>query len=356
MPLPPRWLRRLVIAPVVLAMCLALLVTMPLWLLLATLGAPFGTGRLRLLRVLWVVTVYLAIEAAMLLVLLGLWLAAGAGWKVRTPAFQRAHYVLVGRMLRVLFAQARWALRLRLDVVGPHPDIAAPGRPELVLSRHAGPGDSFIVTHALVNWYDREPRIVLKNTLQWDPVVDILLNRLPNRFLSPGGPHPSGMSLEDQIGALATGLDSDDVLLIFPEGGNFTQRRRQRAIERLRRLGLREWAARAERMRHVLAPQPGGVLAALDAAPEAGIVLVGHTGFEQLDSVIDIWRGLPLDRRLTLRWWSVRPDEVPAGREERIAWLFDWWARIDAWIAERNAADRKLPGSGVDPEPAPEAR
>jgi ABC-type cobalamin/Fe3+-siderophores transport system ATPase subunit len=27
--------------------------------------------------------------------------------------------------------------------------------------RHAGPGDSFLLLHALVNWYAREPRIVL---------------------------------------------------------------------------------------------------------------------------------------------------------------------------------------------------
>jgi 1-acyl-sn-glycerol-3-phosphate acyltransferase len=354
MPVPPRWLRRLVLAPGVLVLCLALLVTMPLWLLIALLGAPFGTGRLRLLRVLWVITVYLVVEASMILALLGLWLASGFGWKVRSPAFQRAHYALVGRMLRVLFAQASWALRLRIEVVGPHPDIAAPGRPELILARHAGPGDSFIVTHALVNWYDREPRIVLKHTLQWDPVVDILLNRLPNRFISRGAPTVSGESLEDQIGALATGLDSDDVMLIFPEGGNFTLRRRQRAIERLRRLGLREWAARAERMQHVLAPQPGGVLAAIEAAPEAGIVLVGHTGFEELDSVADVWRGLPLDRRLTLRWWSVQPGEVPSTREERIAWLYDWWGRIDGWITEQNAADRLA--SAEHPDSATRAR
>ena len=55
-----------------------------------------------------------------------------------------------------------------------------------MVSRHAGPGDSFILIHALVNWFDREPRIVLKATLQWDPAVDVLLNRLPNRFIAPG--------------------------------------------------------------------------------------------------------------------------------------------------------------------------
>jgi hypothetical protein len=25
---------------------------------------------------------------------------------------------------------------------------------------------------------------------------------------------------------------------------------------------------------------------------------------------------------------------VPLGREQRIEWLYDWWAKIDAWIEE----------------------
>jgi 1-acyl-sn-glycerol-3-phosphate acyltransferase len=338
--MPPIWVRRVLIAPVALALCVTVLLTMPVWLLIAAIFSPWGSGRRRGLRVLWVIAVYLALETTALIVLFGLWIGSGFGLAMRRPWFQRAHYVLAGRFLAVLYRQAKSALRLRIDVEGEDPDIAAPGRPELIFCRHAGPGDSFIITHALVNWYDREPRIVLKDTLQWDPAIDIVLNRLPNRFLSKTSEHPGVMSAEEHIAALATGLDSDDVLLIFPEGGNFTPTRRTRAIERLRKLGLPQWARRAERLTHVLAPQPGGVLAALDAAPEAGIVLVGHTGFEDLDSVSDVWRGLPLDRHLTMRWWSVPPGDVPAGREARIAWLYDWWAKIDAWIAEQSTRER----------------
>lgn len=342
--MPPVWVRRVLIAPVALALCVTVLLTMPLWLLIAAICSPFGTGRRRGLRVLWVIAVYLALETTALFTLFGLWIGSGFGLAMRRPWFQRAHYVLVGRFLAVLYRQAKSTLRLRIDVEGDDPDIAAPGRPELIFCRHAGPGDSFIITHALVNWYDREPRIVLKDTLQWDPAIDIVLNRLPNRFLSKRSAHPGTMSAEEHIAKLATGLDSDDVLLIFPEGGNFTPVRRTRAIERLRKLGLPHWARRAERLRHVLAPQPGGVLAALEAAPEAGIVLVGHTGFEDLDSVSDVWRGLPLDRHLTMRWWSVPPGDVPAGREARIAWLYDWWARIDTWIAEQSTREREDQG------------
>jgi hypothetical protein len=157
-----------------------------------------------------------------------------------------------------------------------------------------------------------------------------MLNRLPNRFIAPG--RAPGNSIEEQIGHLATGLDDDDALVIFPEGGNFTPRRRIRAIQRLRARGHMEMAARAERMRNVIAPQPGGMLAALDAAPDAGVIFVAHTGLDRMLTVADIWRELPMDKRLVMRFWSVPPEEVPKEREERIAWLYDWWAQIDKWI------------------------
>jgi 1-acyl-sn-glycerol-3-phosphate acyltransferase len=338
--LPPRWLRRLVVTPLMFLALLGLVATMPVWLLIGAIVSPFGSGRLRGLRVIWVVTVYLTAEVVALTVLFGLWVGSGFGWKIRSPRFQRIHYVLTGRFLTILFRQVCWALRVNVAIVGPNPDVAAPGKPDLVFCRHAGPGDSFLLIHALVNWYDREPRIVLKDTLQWDPMIDVMLNRLPSRFITA-----SPVGAEAQIAALATGLDHNDALVLFPEGGNFTPHRRVRAIERLHRLGMHAMAERAERMRHVLAPRPGGTLAALDAAPDAGVSWVAHTGLERLITVGDIWRELPTNKTIVMRWWSVPAEEVPAGRDERINWLFDWWAKIDEWIG-RHRLDES--GDGAD--------
>ena len=120
----------------------------------------------------------------------------------------------------VLFREAKRVLRLDIVTEGPAPD-AHPGQPLLVCCRHAGPGDSFTLIHALMHWYDREPRVVLKDTLQWDPAIDVLLHRIPAKFISPNP--GEGQDLESQIKALATGLDDDDAFVIFPEGGNFTR-------------------------------------------------------------------------------------------------------------------------------------
>ncbi|HEX2050039.1 MAG TPA: hypothetical protein VHJ34_05310, partial [Actinomycetota bacterium] len=191
-------------------------------------------------------------------------------------------------------------------------------------------GDSFLLVHEVLVRLERRPRIVLKDLLQLDPCLDILLNRLPNHFVTPD-PRAADRMVEG-IGALAEDMDARDALVIFPEGGNFTERRRVRAIERLRTRGFGRHAARAERMRHVLAPRPGGALAAIDATPDVDIMFVAHTGLEHLSTMRDLWRGLPMDQVVKAGWWIVPEEDVPRTRDEQVDWLFQEWSEIDDWI------------------------
>ena len=145
-----------------------------------------------------------------------------------------------------------------------------------MLSRHAGPGDALILVHHLLTDHRRRPRVVMKAALQLDPCIDIVANRMPNAFVSPGG-----RAAED-IGRLAAGLGPRDALVLFPEGGNFTPERRRRAIRRLTRLRRAREAERAARMRNLMPPRPGGVLAALESAPTADVVFVAHIGLDHM--------------------------------------------------------------------------
>ncbi len=98
--------------------------------------------------------------------------------------------------------------------------------------------------------------------------------------------------MESQIADLARNLDDNDAFVIFPEGGNFTPKRRgARDHAAAPARACTGWPRRAERMKHVLAPRPGGLLAALAAAPEADVLLVAHTG---MDHVLTVARRLAL--------------------------------------------------------------
>jgi 1-acyl-sn-glycerol-3-phosphate acyltransferase len=329
-------LRRVVVAPAMILLTIVTLTTLPLWVLVAAAVSPIVKGRMRPLRLLWIALLHMVLESLILLELFGLWIASGFGLFLRRPFFERIHYDIAEAYLVIFFREARRVLRLEIVTQGPTPD-AFPGEPLLVCCRHAGPGDSFTLMYALMHWYHREPRVVLKDTLAWDPAINVLLNRIPSRFIA--GREKRGEDLEAKVADLARGLDSNDAFVIFPEGGNFTPERRQRAIEKLRSLGLEAMARRAERMENVLAPRPGGFLAALDAAPDTDVVLVAHTGLDHLLTVADVWRELPMDKQLIMRWWRVRHEDIPDGREERIDWLFSWWEEIDRWIDEHRPID-----------------
>jgi len=179
-------LQRVVVGPLLIAVTVLLLTTVPLWVFLAALLSPVVPGRLRPLRLLWLLMLHLVLESIILVELFGLWIASGFGLFIRRPFFERIHYDLAQSYLVLFFREAKRVLRLKIVTEGPTPD-ALPGQPLLVCCRHAGPGDSFTLMYALMHWYRREPRVVLKDTLAWDPAIGVILNRVPSRFVSPPG-------------------------------------------------------------------------------------------------------------------------------------------------------------------------
>ncbi|RBY83373.1 lysophospholipid acyltransferase family protein [Blastococcus sp. TF02A-26] len=339
--LPPRRVRR-VTGPLLVAALVVGVLLLPVLVPAAAVASVFLPGRWRALRLLGLALTYLAMEVAGLVAAGLLWVLGGFGRRLDTPASRARHYTVLRLLLDGLMRVARrlFSLRLVTDGESWSPlDDGVPGSTNamVVLSRHAGPGDSFLLVHTLMDRdHLRRPRIVLKDVLQLDPVLDVYLNRLPNHFVASdppaGAPGP-----EAAIADLARDLGEEDALLIFPEGANFTPRRKVRAVERLRTRGLLAAVRRAEAMRNLLPPRPAGVTAALGAAPHADVVFVAHTGLEHLSTVRDLWRGLPLDKTLHLRWWFVPAAEVPRGEAELTDWLYRWWETIDDWITATSA-------------------
>ena len=347
--LPPRVLRRLVFGPLVLVFTLGAIVVSPLLFLIGLIATPSRTGRRRTLRLLWFGLSWLVMESLALVVCLGLWIASGFGGRLRTEASMDRHYGLVRWFLSTLYNRAVTVFRLRVEISEPaatEEEMAARlTRPIIVLSRHAGPGDSFLLVHQLLARYRRKPRIVMKAALQFDPSIDVVINRLPHAFVrpqrsvptqrsEPAQPEPSDSDSHviQEIRRLASGLGPTGALVIFPEGGNFTPNRWRRGIRRLEEARRFQEAGRARRMENLLPPRSGGAFAAIDAAPTADVIFVAHTGLDDLITVGDVWRALPMEQVIVAKWWRVPAAEVPREREEVVRWLFDWWERIDAWI------------------------
>jgi 1-acyl-sn-glycerol-3-phosphate acyltransferase len=353
--LPPPLIRRLLLAPLTVVIAVALIVLFPLLALVAT---AFGLvklsrpGRMRGLRVLWFAVVWLTGETLALFTCLALWVASGFGGRLRTEPYASRHYAVMRWFVGLMYRVGTATFGVSVEVEEPEFDAAEEAarlaRPVIVLSRHAGPGDSFLLVHHLLNVYGRRPRVVMKATLQLDPSVDVMFNRLPNVFISrrKGG---EGLFVEE-IRRLAGSMDPDGALVIFPEGGNWTPGRWQRGIQRLRRKGRPDLAARASEMPNVLAPRTGGVLAAISAAAEADVIFVAHAGLDTLVSMGDIWRGLPIDQVVRAKWWRVPAGQVPrdAGREAQVKWLYDWWQLIDGWVGEHRQAGAEVPAEPTE--------
>lgn len=332
MRVPPAPVRWLALAPLVLLLELVVLLASPVLLLLAVLVSPLFGGW-RPVRVLVIALVYAARHVAATLACLGLWVASGFGHRTGSPAMQRAHYAVLRWFVGGVYRTAVGLARVDVQVVdSDHAEatLAAKGRPALVFSRHAGEGDTLLVLQQLLCRHGRQPRVVMHQVLQFDPLIDALGRRLPNRFVDPGGG-----DTEVEIAAMSRDLGSDAAVLIFPEGGNFSPERRQRGIERLERGGHEEEAGWAREMTNVTPPRPGGALAAIEAAPDSDVVFVGHVGFPM--SLRDLWRQLPFHQTVEVRLWTVPAEEIPSGRDERIDWLFGWWRTLDQWVGERQA-------------------
>ena len=227
----------------------------------------------------------------------------------------------MGRLLQLLEA----VLGLRFSIEGL--EELRPG-PVIVFGRHVSLVDTLFPALALGDC-GLSLRYVLKRELQMVPLLDVVGHRLPNYFADR-----SGTDTERELAALsalATGLQADDSVVIFPEGTRGTDAKRARAVERL---GERhpELVEQAASLVHTMPPRWGGAFALLDAAPDADVVVFVHYGLDGLRGLRSILAALPFRRPVTVELWRIPRAEIPDDRDARRRWLFDLWTRVDAWV------------------------
>jgi 1-acyl-sn-glycerol-3-phosphate acyltransferase len=299
--------------------------SLPLTLPLAALFDGLLRTRWAACRALAFALGYLAAEAVGLLASFAVWLAAGP-WLGARERFDAANFRLQVVWARALLAIARRVYGLTLEL-----DLAEPARrPALVLVRHASLVDALLPTVFVSAREGRRLRFVLKRELLLDPCLDVVGQRLPNAFVARGGDEPARE--EASIRRLAENLGPEDGVVIFPEGTRFTPRRLEAALARIRASGDAARSGRVAGLRHVLPLRSRGLLALLEAAPQADLLFLAHQGLEGTSHARAVLRGGLIGRRIRVRTWRVPVSHLPADRADRLAWLDAEWARIDAWI------------------------
>lgn len=305
----------------------------------------------RLARFAAFAAVYLVIELTGIASVALYWIGPGRFGRgaADRAAFEEKHYALLRRLLERLFRAARRSFDV--SVKPPPSGSSVPQGPLIVASRHAGPGDSFLLACALLATVRRRPRFVLTEALTLDPFIGTVLRRTPNCFV--GLDEERRHRSIEEITDLASDLGPEDALVIFPEGRNFTSARRARLLERLRRRRTWELLPTARALEHVLPPRSAGLFAAVDAAPRnTHVVFVAHTGLDRIESARDAWRSVPLDTRLQITWWSVPLADIPAEASVREEWLRDQWSRVDTWIGRHSPVTTTPPAPPESAAPA----
>jgi 1-acyl-sn-glycerol-3-phosphate acyltransferase len=330
-----RWGRRALTLPGYFALAALSLALLPVLLPIALAIDLARRTPLPLVRTVLMLPWYFVLEA------LGL-LAAGAVWLARPllgrERYERANFRLQCAWARALFGGACRLFGMRVETAGE--DALGPG-PILLLLRHASVADTLLPAVLVSSRTGRRLRYVMKRELLWDPCLDVVGQRLPNAFVRRGTGDAAETAL---VRELATGLADDEGILLYPEGTRWTPARRRAVIDRLARSADPKLLERAQALQWLLPPRLGGVLALLESAPEADVVIGVHTGFEGVRSLADVWNGALVGRRIRVRFERIAAAVVPAEREARVDWIFDQWSRLDAWL-EANVEGLRAPES-----------
>ena len=330
--MPPLWVRRPVTITAWTAVALICVALSPLLLTAAWIASLLSARRQPLICARLVVA-YLRNELVVLGACALLWLLSGGGRLIGTARFQLAHWRLLRWFASALVTVALAELDIE-EAPEPSPEAVRALRedgPVLVFSRHAGPGDTFLIVDRLMSRFGRRTSVILKHTWVLEPCVDLLAHRLPHALVDTADRDDAVAQIE----GLASALGPRGALLLFPEGGNFTPQRRRSILDKLRRKGRRRAAARAQQLSNVLPPRPSGALAAIRGNPHADVIFAGHTGLGLAAYPRDLWRDMPIGRTLRTRMWLAPASEVPVGADEQVEWLNEWWRRIDAWVEEQ---------------------
>jgi 1-acyl-sn-glycerol-3-phosphate acyltransferase len=268
---------------------------------------------------------YLVLEWVGLLAALGLWIATGFGYSMKTGWSQAAHARIQRWWGHSLFTAAQRWLGFEIQLEGRD---AVEGGQAIMAAHHASFIDALLPSELLHLDQHARSRHVMKRELSWDPCLGIFGRRLPNHFVDRR-PESSDAEL-DQLESLAATSGGDETLVIFPEG-TF------RSAAAVPRIMTKLAATNPERARRLdlmntLPPRPGGLLALMRGAPEADVIFVGHVGFESFGSLREIAANVPFQKPVVAQMWRVPRSSFGGEPSEQLIEIDRHWQAMDDWI------------------------
>jgi Acyltransferase len=283
--------------------------------------------------------VLLAVNELATLAYLGvLWVRTGFGFKTKTDrgqeTMQRAlHFYALG-----LVTATKRALGVRLAITGLEESVKD-GGPLVVFGHHTSLLDAALPVELLAS-NKFSFRYVIKKTLAYAPAFDVGGHHLKVHFVDRTGKRTDNETAS--ISKLSSGMQDHEALVIFPEGTFFNEKRKVRAIERLRN-DAPHLVARAEKMLFTLPPRAGGPLATLEGAAGVDVLFVANAGLESFTSIPNIVRNAPLRKPVAIHCWRVKARDIPSEAGLRYDWLFGEFERMDQWVV--NQLRETLPNS-----------
>lgn len=254
-------------------------------------------------------------------------------------AFVGANSRLQAIWVHTLFAAARILFGMRMSVKGSAP---RPGsRPLLVFVRHASTVDTALPILLLSYPLHYRLRYVLKRELLLDPCIDIVGQRIPNRFVRRG---ERGTNEVERVVGLYEDLDANDAIVLFPEGTRFSERKRRELLAQLSARGPSAALELAQSLTHTLSPLRRGALALLENNPGCDLLVVAHAGLEQATSFAAFTRGSLVGAHLRVRLEHVPFEELPTDAEGQTRLLADLWRNVDRFAA---SSEESEPASDV---------
>ncbi len=325
-PARQRWKRRAKTIPAMLGLMFGALASAPL-LIPATIVYDVARARRALptLRVYLFLCQYLFNDSVEILLSGPLWLLAGFGTRLDKPASRARHIRLQEWSIAILARRAETLLGIRLHHDTEIASVLAPG-PAIVACRHVSLFDASLPA-LLYQRLGIHSRGVIMAELLADPGFDLLYQRVGSVFIQrDNGDEARGLAAQ-----LGDDLGPTTVAVIFPEGRLFRPALLTRSIERLQQRDT----ARAEQLaglRHLLPPRPGGLFALLDAAPNADLVIINHSGFDAYPTFAELARNVPLPTPIAVTAARIPRADIPDDPEVRIVWLDHIWCDMDDWV------------------------